>query len=465
MVSGIKRIRQWHPLVYLAIALGLTLVTRVVWVLLTNCELASDFKRYHDLAAYYARSGYVSWPRYTAIFPHTWGYTLALSLVYKLFGASITVAIGFNIVLCLGMAALLYDIGARLFQPFVGGVAAVLWALMPSQIIFAGLVCSEMLHMLLLLAAVDAYIRMTQTRTHPACLLWALACGVLTALSSLIRPLGPILLIAFAMHIFIVTWKQTKPHLPAFAKKTTAVLYRLLLLGILVVSYVAVIKGYEYAYLTPTLNKTAATSEYNDFNPAMGGAGWNLYVGMNDAVSGSWNTADNDVMDAVSHDPTLSATQVQEYFAKLAQKRLDGNLERGSLFKLMWRKTQILWGKDDWIVTWYINHDAPAAIHVNSHPRLMTYSVNGYYYLMAAMALAALVWAVFNKRRFKRTLPIVLILILMIGLVCLHALVEQNARYHYPMNALLCLVAACLFLPKPLTEEGALDEAVATQPV
>ncbi|MCL2546395.1 MAG: hypothetical protein FWE06_04275 [Oscillospiraceae bacterium] len=463
ITDRLSRVKPW---VWLLLALLITLAARLAWILLTANEPVSDFARYHELAAHYANHGTILWGRYTAIFPHTWGYTLVLSWMYSLFGVSYSVAFGFNLALCLAIAALMYDIGAKLFAPWIGGIAALIWAFMPGQVMFVSLICAEMLHLTLMLAAISLYLRIHRAEIWRSRLFFVCACGIVLGFSSIIRPISLVILIALVFHLILShAFVRVQGYLVVFGKNF---LKRGLILCLLLpLFYFGALSLYEHAYLAPTLQRSYDTdlseffldrdvppipfSDFPNSRPAMSG-GWNLLVGMHAPSNGILNEylQINYFLPAL-HDTSRSAIEVQRDFMEQAVYSAHQNLRDGTMLPLLARKTINLWGRDDWVVNWQANNETvneygqPVGhISVAAWQRLLSFAANGYYYIVLAAALLSMSLLLFVKKARRRLSPILPLSIAFWGLFFFLLLMETNARYPYPANALLILIGTGL---------------------
>jgi 4-amino-4-deoxy-L-arabinose transferase-like glycosyltransferase len=372
--------------------------------------------------------------RYTSVFPHTWGYTLALSAIYRVFGASPAAAAGFNVLLCAVIAWLIYDIGRRLFDRETGFRAGLLWACLPSSILFVNITGSEMLHLALFLLAADSGLMICGGAGLAKRLLWSGLAGAAAGLSTLVRPLGPVLLIALALTVLLAFAAPLKHKLAYFA--------------VLGAAYMLVTGLFYGLYLTPLLRKSPdigspdelgniIVRDYADTRPATGNAGWNIFVGLNPDTSGAWNANDQMILNHYYYDESLSASEVHARMALLAGDRAAAVVQSGELVPLLIRKFVSIWARDDWVADWIGSRPAPSVLPADAWRPVLRWLCNAFYLALLLCCLPAL----FRMRKLQAH-PVLLVVLLLLGLWALHLLVENNARYHYPINAFLCLIAA-----------------------
>jgi hypothetical protein len=375
------------------------------WLLITRVspymEAAKDFSRLFETAAAFANGAPVPDPEYMALFPHLRGYPFVLSLFFRVFGVSVTVAQGFNLLCSLGSAALLFSIGKKLLGVAGGLAAGLLWALMPSHFMLLSLTAGEPLHIMLTLCAVRFYLWLSDRFTERlGC--WTVL-GMLVGASSLIRPVGPVYLLAFALcHIVFA------PRVRRF--------------WLLSAASAVMMAGMYFA-------TTAAFSS--------GGFGWNLYVGMNRESGGEWNAEDYAVM-ASRLEAGLPASEIQALFAAEGFSRAKERLREGGFARFMAKKFTRLWCQDSYTVYWLaqgVREDSPLDIRAWSG-RLTALCSLAYGLLLGCCALS--LFRQVKRGREAFILPVTLLT----GAVLLFLLLEANPRYHYAGSAMLCLWAA-----------------------
>lgn len=129
-----------------------TFVLLRVAVLCVDVAPMSDGAWYFNRAASLARGdGYSESGHPTAYWPP--GYPLVLAVLFKLFGTSVVVAKGFNLVCAVATAWLTLDLARRIFRSEAAGrLALLLLAIYPNSIGFTALLFTETFFTMLLLA-------------------------------------------------------------------------------------------------------------------------------------------------------------------------------------------------------------------------------------------------------------------------------------------------------------------------
>jgi len=211
---------------------GIALLLRIIFFFTflsdNPCILSFDSGHYDSVAQEVAQGRGFSNPDGTAHFYRLPGYPLFLSLIYKFVGHQPTVALFFQIILASFLPLLVFLLSRMIFPAhnFAAQIAAVMTALHPGFLIFSGLVMSETLFvfffLLFLLFLFSVLYR------NKCDFLFLLMGGMLLGCVSLIRPVGPYLILLTAViillsEIFFPEYQSSNPRV------SSNLLYRLLL--------------------------------------------------------------------------------------------------------------------------------------------------------------------------------------------------------------------------------------------
>ncbi len=192
-----------HPLALLIPLLGLAFALRVAYLVglgQLDEPLSFDEQSYHNLAqSLAAGDGYTSGGKATAFRPP--GYPIFVAALYLVFGHSFAIVRLVQAALGAVTLVIVYLIGARLFNPRVGLIAALYGALYPLLIVMTGEIYSEVL-LTGLLASLLLFMVLDQQkprRIYP----WLI--GLLLGIVALVRPnmlplVGLFPLCFFAVH-------------------------------------------------------------------------------------------------------------------------------------------------------------------------------------------------------------------------------------------------------------------------
>lgn len=151
-----KRLLRGSVKKQLGVLLALNLVTRSVWVAVLHPTPQSDFGFYFDAAARMAAGGgYTMNGQPTAYWPIGW--PGVLSILFRVFGAHLWVGLVLQVLLCTGIALLVFliahHISGSVMAGMIGGLA---WTFLPDQLAWTSILGSEPLFTLLTLCGLYA---------------------------------------------------------------------------------------------------------------------------------------------------------------------------------------------------------------------------------------------------------------------------------------------------------------------
>lgn len=396
----------------------------------------SDYKTYYEIAQMLNDgtllkngAGYCD---YVAMFPHVLGYPLVLSVIFRLFGTSVAVAQTFNMVLAVGSAFLVWRIARRLAGRIGGLVSLCAAAFWPSQILYDNFAASEYPFTFLLLCCVWLFVASMQdfdgSTLHPwRCFLELAGLGALLAFAGTIRPLAILFLISA-----LITLLPGKLALPARLRNDLSLGLRLISNGwkrcLIVLCAYLLLSSFFSLGVGYTVNRSLASGSTS--------FGYNLLVGLNTQSDGGWNQEDADFL-YDSFDATGSATEAHLTCRDLALKRLTQNPK--ATFNLMIHKFEVLWGNDDYGASWNILF-MDQQNNLTSWRKAFLYrmmDVSDLYYLVM-LALAGVLGIYFWRKKPDASYSLVL---LFLGTVALHLLVENQNRYHYHILPVFAIFA------------------------
>ena len=408
-----------------------------VWVI-KNFPMApeSDYRTYYELAGLISKGtllkdgpGYCD---YVSMFPHVFGFPAVLSVVFGIFGSSVTTALIFNLFCSMGSCVLVWRI-VRILSGRVSALFALLLAVLwPSQILYSSFVASEPLFTFLLLLAVLLFVMSLKEtpfkEAHPwTCTIELVLLGFVLAFGSFIRPMAMIFLVA-ALICMISGEKLLPPKpkndLPLGMRASDKGWKRCLTL-------IAV-------YMLCSALFTSGASYAVDRELAGGSSsfGYNLLVGLNLDTFGGWNQDDADYLYAAL-DRTGSATEAQLACRDMALQRLQ--VDPRALLNLFVHKFEVLWGNDDYGSSWnilFMDQQGNLTPQRSSFLYQMM-DVSDLFYLfvllLAGIGGCIMLWKA-PDGSYACTL-------LFCGTVALHLLVENQNRYHYHALPILAIVA------------------------
>lgn len=351
---------------------------------------------------------------YISLFPHTFGYPVILSGFYKIFGSDYIIAQILNVLLGLGISFTLYYIGVILFDKTLGLLAALFWALWPSQILYCELVSTEALFTLLMLLNILIFLVIVNKERQSIAAILGL--GILCALTNYIRPFGIILIFSFCIFLLLKLHSNKNTYKPI---KTVIVS-----ITILVISYI-ISSNIACAGISKIINKDIAKFPI----------GFNLLTGSNAKYSGTWNLEDSNILSEYDEGP-FDAQDVQNKMKDIAIKRYKQQGFQNVI--LFYNKYNIIWASDDNVLSYIKSGLEQESSWFNNLFRYLKFACNIYYLLMMCFC------CVFSIYYFKRKINggfLVIITIILVT-VATHLILEVAGRYHYPVISLFSLLAS-----------------------
>jgi len=196
IVRGQVWMRRLPVSAFLTYTLAGAAVLRIIVVLLLPLRLTGDFASYDQLATLWVTHGeYTDGTHPTAYFPPGWPFFL--SRLYMLFGHSPHIGIIANIGFGVGIVYLTWRLVRRIWGEYPARWAALIVAVIPSEVLFTNILGSEGLFTVLLLVALVFLLPRSEGGFNPVA--QALAGGMLLGLATLTRTLSlliPLVLLA-----------------------------------------------------------------------------------------------------------------------------------------------------------------------------------------------------------------------------------------------------------------------------
>ena len=301
----------------LAIAIGL----RLALIPLISTDFGSDMADIHLFAADInsGNANLNNYPNisYAAYLSLT---SLVLSFVYKIFGASTTVAKLFLVVLSVLTTWLVYLTGREIAGTKVGVAASLLYASLPSLICYTGVLTGDHLALpfIVLAILIQAYLQKSdQIKSYYSLIGYAL-CGATIGFVDWFRPFGLILLVALVVATLIYQIKRLTFFRLALA------------LSLLVFSYFA-------------MSRLAGVTTERVFHAKMLSIfqkiGGHLLVGLNPDSRGKVTLEDGITIGETYQRLGDDYAAINRYLIESAFDRLDG----GKFQRLLIEKFDIMW--------------------------------------------------------------------------------------------------------------------------
>lgn len=386
-----------------------------LWVLLMPLEPVGDPATFWQAAVDLARGEAPQNRVYIALFPHILGYSAFLSLFIRLFGESLRMAGLLNVALNTLSGVLLYRSCLRWRGERSAAFAFLLWALLPSKLLYGPMVISEPFYTCLLLAVIwllgNAEEKIGQGCALMLCLAAGLVCALLLSMVNAARPIAAVPIIAFVIWLLLLRG-------PALRDREQWKRWGLFTL-VLLLAYVGLGRLWN-GYAARTLEETPAPIP-----------GYNIYVGFNPESMGTYSEPDMDLLTDYRYTEGSSAVIAQQKMFEEAKARIrSGQVPFGRLFV---SKLRSFMGNDEGGV--FYTYDR------FSHREYVVWSLvcNVYYYALILLAL----WGVYSLWQRREQRVVLTVPLYVIGLTLAQMLVEVAGRYHYSIVPMLIILAAC----------------------
>ncbi len=408
---------QLNSRLCLIVILVMAVLLRLLWICLYDVRPQNDFRFYYEHAQRFV-NGDFSGRGYISLFPHTFGYTSFLSLLFGIFGTAVEMAQFANIAISCGVITLVFVLGKILYDDRAGLIAAVIWAFWPSQIFYTELVSTEILFTFMMLFCITLFLKLPAgNKSVAASVLLGLCC----AMTNGIRPFGPILIIAFTLAFIYQPFRSRM-------EKT----------GVKPSSVILPLCTFLLAYLVFSNVWSLVLSHVIDKPVARSPVGFNLLVGSNLKYEGRWNQEDSEHMNKLLGPAEFNAQEVHDQLAQDSLERIKA--QGGKNLGLVIKKFSIMWSSDDDILTYIkagLNPVSPGSGSFHGVRRYLKLACNLYY---AVVVLLCGVFFFWSFRKGINTGQMVMLLIIL-GVAMIHLVVEVHGRYHFSMMPLFALLA------------------------
>ena len=394
----------------------------------------SDFQTYYKVAELLTQGKLISdgagYCDYISQFPHVMGFPYILSLVFRVFGASVSTGLYFNLAVSL-LSIFFVHRTARLLAGRVGGIlAAALVAFWPSQIIYINQMASEPVFMCLTLICIWIAARLFKAPVGEKAwkiLVFNIALGILLAIAGGVRPVAIILLIAII--ICSVTYK-TRLSGSDEAGLIRSCMSRGWIRALVILT----------GYMACSLLISAATAKAIDreLPGTTASFGYNLMVGLNIESKGGWNEGDSSFL-SKRFAETGSAQEAHIACRTVALSRLEEHPV--GIANLVFQKYTLLWENDDYGSYWnllFLKQQNNLTPERNEFMNNMTIWNNIYYMICVYLSLLAGIYLWFGRKVGTEHV----LVLYFIGIAILHMFLESQSRYHYNILPVFALLAS-----------------------
>lgn len=396
---------------------------------------SSDYQTYYQVADLLSKgtlsgSGYSG---YIAEFPHVIGFPFILSLIFRITGPSLAAGLYINLAASLISVYLTYRI-ARILCGRPGGLialfAAAFW---PSQILYGTILASEPVFTCILLLTIRLFIYVYRypvtLGNREGSMFLCFALGVLTALANAIRPLSEILMIAMLLCMI--------PYVNRFNKNEKMLngkLSRASCQG----WFMALVVFFSFFIFSNLISTSISNTIAYKLPGGSVSYGYNLMLGVNIDAKGAWNQQDADFF-AKEFAMTNSAEAAHKASIDVALQRITSNPV--GVLNLAVEKTSYLFQNDDYGATWTTLFLGQQGNLTPERQNIINHFTdwNDYFYLLSVFFSAVFGFGLLKR---NNTGPAQALMLLLIGTVVLHMILESQNRYHYFLLPVFIILAS-----------------------
>lgn len=396
---------------FLLTLIVITLAPRLWWITHAGTLPVADFAGYQDYAQQVASGNLMGYTPVMMVFPFKFFYPLVLGALYWLTTPSAFIAQQLNVVLSVIIAFQVYRLGVRAGGEHCGRLAAVLFALWPSQIAFCSVVAQEHLFQVFFLGAILLLLRSQDS----ASLRTVAICGALAGASiAIAHALRPVALVVFPTLLAFVLWGT-----PSIGTRWKL---RLSLLGSSLAGFAVVL----VAIMLPTA--TAVT-----YPVWKSSAGFSLYVGTSTASRGFWSAKHAEILEEYSNDFDAVHRASTD---RAVQSIID---QPGAFLELVATKFVLFWGSDDYGIYFATVEQSPTAdsVAIYQYRTRLNLLAQGAYLMILLCAAIGM-----YRMRSRSNGALFLVQSVFLLHVAAFCFLEIQSRYHFLVVPLLMIPAS-----------------------
>lgn len=421
-----KKILFILGIIFVLIGVGV----RIFILNLNHAEPYSDYSLFFNNASNFAQNNCFSSKYYIALFPYLTSYIVLLGSFFKVVGISIKSAILLNIIFDI-MAALLLFVTFR--KKFLNKaiLLSVLYLINPISIMWCVAICPISIVNFFIVAALCVLEKFEgKIEGKVKNIIYNIFLGILLGIANQFRPIFVIFIIALVLYrIYIILFeKDAKKIMMAVSILVLGIAY--FVTGKLILSNMQKINPEE---------KFATTQ------------GWTIYLGANIESNGIWNLTDSMYFNAKMAGKTPQEVQIE--MQKEAIERYKNNGFKGNAL-LMKEKFKVL--------TAYSGEYSSSAF-ASLEPELtgdrIDVCIKFISKLLFFLIVLSNIFVMFNKTEMKNK---ILYMLLSIGIVISHLLVEVSQRYSLHVYIVM-IVFMVLYMQNFKKEKCKLIDAQTTE--
>ena len=394
---------------FLVLILIFGMLIRLAAVFYLPCKPVSDYKTMYEVASLAAQGNYIGFAKdsYLYRFPHLTFYCVTVSVLFRVFGTSITVVKLANVFMSALSVFFIYLAGKEIFGREGGAFAALLYALFPAGILYTPVMATENFAIPFFVLALYLFVKAYKSKNKKDAVVFSCLSGIAIAAGSLMRSVYPFYLAAFAVAAVVIFKKRNK----------------LISAAAVLLSFFLVFQGVSLGLYYSGVTSYKLTSSAEPLSVF-------LLVGFNYDTHGTYSALDRDVFVNSGND-----TQKADKAAKeLLKERILGSPYR--IPKLFKDKTTILWTNGSFdSVYWSADNNG---FDKNGLLPILNF-ISVVFYVM--LILFSLIGAVLYKDRQT----IFMLSLTPLAFQCGHMLIEVQPRYTFSVAFMFVLTAVSGF--------------------
>ncbi len=396
---------------------------------------SSDFQSYYQVAELLQRSslGGSGYSDYIAQFPHVIGYPFILSLLFRITGPSLQAGLYLNLTASLINVFLTYRIARTLCGRVGGMIALLMAAFWPSQILYGAILASEPVFTCMLLFSIWLFIYLyrypVRLDNREGSIFLCFLLGSSIALANAVRPLSLLLLVSAILCIipFTVKYDENEKMLNSKLSRASSQGW-----------FLALMITFSFFLCSQLISASISNTIAHKLPGSSVSFGYNLMVGVNIEAKGAWNQQDADFF-ANEFALANSAQAAHRASVAVALQRISS--DPYGVLNLSMEKFTFLWGNDDYAKTWttlFLEQQGELTKERQNIIHRFT-QWNEYFYLLSIFLSSVFG---FQALKQKHAGPVQALIMLFVGTVILHMLLESQNRYHYFMLPVFTILAS-----------------------
>lgn len=398
----------------------ISIVLRLLLLLFNYGEVFSDEATFYSNAMN-LRSDLPLNNRYIAMFPYLYSYIFLLGNFMKIFTTKFITVVILNIIMDITASYFAYLFGKKIKNKVFGIILMIIWLLNPFQILW----CMKALPIIVvnLCFIVSLYIFACLIKQNKSIniILLSILLGINLGISNSFRPIFIIFVIAlFLYYLYLIIFIKSN--------------YKNKLLSFILVLLCFI--GINNSYTKLVSNKT----KYN----ISGSSGWTLYLGSNLESNGAWFSSDeyNQLMTSDNFNPP----DIHNYFKDKAIENYK-SYSILTIMKLYAKKYATLTSN----LSYYTFENTIGTYIAKNMFRIILYI---FWFILILSNIYTIV------RKDKKIDDILFMMILEIGLILSHLLVEVSPRYFIPTTVPIMIIATFNIYNKNCNKKIIIDRNV-----